>query len=102
MSSRSSPWAIDFSLAEMRQAEPDDPCDRAYRVVIAALDEEFGPGDSSADVLQGVAEALCTLYIMLLDHRKVKSAEDGKAGLLDCMSLAYDMVLTVLDMKRDA
>lgn len=86
----------------MKSSEPNDVCDRAYRAVIAALDEEFGPNDSSAEVLEGVTEALCALYVMLLDPRKVKSAEDGRKGLLDNVSLAYDIVLITFDMKRDA
>jgi len=73
-------------------------CDKVYHAVIAAIDDVCTPKDQSADVMEGLMEALCFLCITLLDPSK--SEEEGRTGLLFCVGSTYDMVLAATKMRK--
>lgn len=95
-----SPWA--FGADILPPAPPEEECgsDRFYLAVVKAIINASGPNDSPADVLIGVTEALCFLYLQFLDPRKAKSPKDNKALLLANVDAAYDLVAGLIAESR--
>ena len=89
-----SPWFFDSDMAFV--SSKTEGSDRFYLAVIEGLDRATAPDDSPAEVLIGVTEALCFLYLQFLDPRKAKSAEDDKALLLANVSESYDLVAKLI------
>jgi len=93
---KGSPWAFDSTILASPPPSGEDASDRFYLAVIEAIARAAGPDDAPSDVLNGVAEALCFMYLQFLDPSKCKSPEDGKALLLANVDASYDLVARLI------